>query len=321
MVAASLIDRLFLSLVRALSGTQAAEHLRTTADWLYPVGGRRNPAYKRWRYLLRSLMFLRATTDWLRFLFARPKLRAVLRHQPALAEKVHRPYLRKELSAAGRVAALTAHYGICLAHPSRDLLLTAAERETEIARFAGKDGEAFQITLGPPGTLQKEGELALKLIMSGKTLYRLAFSFLRADYGPAVFIGCLQGAPGSQETGERMRTATKALHGRRPRDMMIDTLQALAQALGASHVVACGRDQHIYRHRRKQRDFSQDYDKVWEEVGGARLSDGSYELPLVPVQRPLSEYPSKKRAAMARRHALERDVAAGICQRVLAIAA
>jgi len=134
---------------------------------------------------------------------------------------------------------------------------------------------------------------------------------------PALFVGCLQGSPDAA-TRDAIKDATKEMHGLRPRQLLLVALQAIARAYGLSAIVGVCDSQHIYRHWRKRREIMQSYDEMWLDLGAERQGDGMFELPLLHQPRPLADYPSNKRSAMAKRQALELQVTERILQTVAA---
>lgn len=303
----TLADSLLSSVFRLQAGKEAAGHLATVADWHYPLGSPETQRARRTRLYLRSLLYARSTACWLNFLWSSPALLEATRLNRDLAEKLHRPYMRKDLRSAERLALLESHYRFGISQLHADLLVTATLRDVALAELSGKSGRDFQLVLGPAGSLQKEGELRLRLECDGLVLLSLAFTLSEQAGRPVLLVGCLQGSPDAA-VRDAIRDATKELFSLRPRQLLLVALQAIAQAYGLTGIVGVCDRLHIYRHWRKRRDIMQSYDEMWQDLGGSRRTDGMFELPLAHQQRPLAEYPSNKRSAMARRQALERQL-------------
>lgn len=303
----SLADLLLLSAFRLRTGTETAGHLATVADWHYPLGSAQTQRQRRTRLYLRSLIHARSTACWLDFLWSAPALLEAARLNPDLAEKLHRPYMRKDLSAGERLALLLSHYRFGISQPHGGLLLSATLRDVPLAELHGKSGKGFQLMLGPAGSLQKEGELRLRLECGGLVLLSLAFTLSAQGKAPMLLVGCLQGSPGPA-VRDAIRDATKELFGLRPRQLLLVALKAIARAYGLSGIVGISDRLHVYRHWRKRRQIMQSYDEMWQDLGGTRRADGLFELPLMHQPRALTDYPSNKRSAMARRQALEQQL-------------
>jgi uncharacterized protein VirK/YbjX len=259
--------------------------------------------------LLRSLTHLGPTMRVLNCLWDSKPLLALLRQHPYLAEKVHRPYSYKSLDANARAGNLISHYAFVLRQPGAHLLLAAMQADAALAEFTGKSGAAYRLLLGSARNLPKEGELVLRLECEGFTLLKTAFTCCDRDGVPTLLIGCWQGnnCPTSRD---RMRDATRDLWGLRPRDLLFTGMQAVAAACGLQGMAGIGNAQHIYRHWRKRRAIVQSYDAIWTDMDGTEGPDGLFSLPLEHHRRPLNAYPSNKRGAAARRHALEDQVLA-----------
>jgi uncharacterized protein VirK/YbjX len=286
----------------ALSGGRwpLLDLIRTAADGLYPASGQGRSRKLRYRFYLRCLLYFSATRDWLKFLASEPRLAALLEAAPFLAEKIHRPYYRPDYVARQRLEHLKAHYTLALAHPLGQHLIEALKQPVPLAEFVGKDGSVHQILLAEKDAFRHEGELALRISKDGVGLYHLAFSFTGTAAAPQLNIGCMQG-PRPRLGRTAVRDLTKNLHGLWPHKLLLLAAQTLAQAYGAQRIVAVGSQLHLYRHIRKRRAIAQDYDALWEPLGGRRLAHGEYELPLQMPLKSAQEYPSHKRAEAKRR--------------------
>ena len=307
----STLDRCLLLAIQLLAGRSATERLVTVANWHYPLVDSQAPRIRRSRLYFRSLIFLSSTRRWLTFIFDNPAMtQAAVRNQD-LIEKIHRPYLSKQLSCQEREALLQSHYTFCESHPHGPVLLAASLANIELAEVIGKSGAKFKLALMPSGALQKEGELTVQCAADGLALFQLAFSVGRSDAARCLFIGCLQSSP-DERAKEKIREATKEMHGLRARNLALIAIQAIAGAYGIQRIFAVSDKQHIYRHWRKRRQIMQNYDDMWLDLGGAAASNGMFELPLQHVQRALSEYPSNKRSGISKRHALELHITQAI---------
>lgn len=303
----SLTDRLLLSVFGLKAGKESAGRLATVADWHYPLESPDTPRPRRTRLYLRSLIYARSTACWLDFLWSSPAMLEAARRNPDLAEKLHRPYMRKDLSAGERLALLVSHYRFGLSQPHGSLLVLATLRDEPLAELCGKSGKRFRLVLGPAGSLQKEGELRLRLECDGLLLLSLAFSLSAQGTAPLLFVACLQGNPDAA-VRDAIRDATKELFGLRPRQLLLVALQAIARAYGLSGIVGICDRLHIYRHWRKRRQIMQSYDEMWQDLGTTRRADGLFDLRLLHQPRPLTDYPANKRSAMAKRQALEQQL-------------
>lgn len=186
------------------------------------------------------------------------------------------------------------------------------------------NGGALDVVLAPGRGLGREGELELHLFFSGQVLLRAAFSVLpvallggadKADNADkaaapdpaasrAMVIGCVQGSVGR---GDEMKALTHAAHRARPKALLLDALQALAEAWQIGRIVGVATRSHVYgRYRSLSRRVGMDYDAMWQELGAEQRSAHHWELPLQPQLRADEAVPSKKRAEHRRRCELRR---------------
>ena len=262
--------------------------------------------WRRCRFLIRTLWYGRTSARWFAFLDANAFQRRLTRLQPEWAEKLHRPYRRYDLSAAARLDCLVAHGRAIERLGWQRFVLGLSTQPLTIARFIGKDDVERRLELGHDGQFMKEGGLCLHLCCGAQRLYSAAFSLLGASV-LTLDIGCLQG-PDDPAARDLVRSTTKALHGLRPRDLMLTALKALAQAVAAPTLVGVTGSRHVYRHWRKRRPFAFDYDSFWTEHAGRQRDDGDFELSSVCAHKPIDQLPSNKRAEARRRQALVADI-------------
>ncbi|NTV10013.1 MAG: DUF535 domain-containing protein [Zoogloea sp.] len=310
----SFVQRFLLTLLARRRGAPTARRAWRHAWRMYGPRGENDTA-RGARFLARSLWYGTQSQGWYAELDGEPWLRGFVRRYPVLSEKLHRPYSRADLKTQQRFEALAAHYRLSREHGWQTVLSGLLTGSLTLATFRGKSDEDLSITLELPGQFSKEGELVVHLVHQGVRICSAAFALRMQPEGLAIDLGCLQGLPG-EEAKETVRLLTKACHGARPKPLVIEALRAIGEATGARDLLAVAHLRHIYRNRRKQRSFAFDYDGFWEEIGGSRLPDGDFRLPLVRTPRPLSEIPSKKRAEATRREALVADVRGQIIMRL-----
>ena len=301
-------------------------HLIRTAPRVYPEFGWREQ-YARLKYCVRGLLTPFCTQRWFALL-ERPELTGLTRAHPFVFSKLQRPYLRLGLPTHGRLAVLQAHYGF------------VAERLSAEAREQVLAGPGVRLT-GPSldetgrlglwlvhRDLEKEGDLSLCLREEDAAPPLFILTFCLAAHGPhstEAFIGGLQGRRARTEP-ERVRLmqrvveVTRAMHGLRPKALLLFALQQLAQAWRVTRLRAVGDATHVYRSLRKRRTIAASYDEFWSECGGQRTADGSFDLPLIAEERDLSGLKPTKRALYRRRYAWLDEVAREIRQTAMAAA-
>jgi uncharacterized protein VirK/YbjX len=181
-------------------------------------------------------------------------------------------------------------------------------------------GQRARIRLGSDAQFRKEGEISLFLELEGVAgaITGTAFS-VEEGSGWVALVGGFQGRKGGDE--DTIKLATKAMHGLRPKNLMVWLLQELAQTLGIAVLHGVGNEVQVYRSRMNQpwvptRDIRFDFDALWEEVGGVQDSDGWFRLPLQTPRRAADEIKPNKRSMYAKRYAFLDELSMQLQQRL-----
>lgn len=293
---------------------QFARRLAQTSVLIHPGRG---PSYwsKRLKFWARGMIFQAENREWFSYL-ERPEMAALARQHPCLYHKLQRPYLNCRLTQRQRRLYLEQHYSFMLSRFSRLMLhRICGEPGLFLAALPPVDQENYELRLAFSG-LQKEGDLILTLRnqANGHTLFTLAFSIIHDDpLGGEIFIGALQG---NKEVNERERvvTITRALHGLRPKALLLFALQQLAQQWKIAGLRATSDDAHIYRHWQKRRDLASSYDEWWLESGGQLADDGNFDLPPRFVPRDIAKIKANKRGLYRHRYHMLEDLARQMAQ-------
>src|SRR5205085_10943663 len=129
----------------------------------------------------------------------------------------------------------------------------------------------FQVVLDQPRWFMREGQFAINLFLNETRLYSLVFSLFRDGDVLTAFIGAIQGRD-IEGILEEYRDLTKAAHGMRPRDLLIEIFRFFGQAIGLTRILAVsdGSCQHRsnYYGGSASRKISTDYNEIWEDRGG-----------------------------------------------------
>ena len=160
------------------------------------------------------------------------------------------------------------------------------------------------LSLDQPIWFMREGSLTLNLFLGDFRAYTLAFSlYQNAEGGREIVVGSVQGR-NTDEALEMYRAITKALFGLRPRDFLHRMLSVIAKWFGAGRIMAVSQAARHHQHRyfADQKTFPNDYDEIWAELGGIRLDDEFFELPLSPERRSLDLIKAKKRSMYRKRY-------------------
>ncbi len=268
------------------------------------------------KYWLRACLQGDAHARWMHFLRSQQSLRAMVAARPHLLWKLQRDYLQAGLPLRLKLAWLMQHHGWALqALPAAALHALHTDAGFMLAELPLPEG-LLQLDLGSSERFAKEGEWVLRLQLAGHQIAALAFTVHHDPTEPCVHIGCLQG---SDRAGQRdaVRDATKALHGLRPKQAVMTALYALMGALGVGQVQAVGNTSHVYQAKWRRRDrIAADYDGFWTELGGHPGAGGGWRLPARLARKALADVPSKHRAQLRRRQALEDLLVAQIGERL-----
>lgn len=261
-----------------------------------------------WRHRALLARFARSPTN--------PRLRDALTDAPHTLGVVLWPYVHAGWEPAQRVEAIDRHYR-CLTGRRAGLHLLTGDRRD----LAHLDDVApgLLLTLDRPRWFQREGELVFSLCDGSERLYSVAFVLSPDADGLTATIGAVQGSS-APDILDRYRELTKALHGQRPRDFLLDAFRMLCSAIGVTALravgEACRHHRHPYMGRQPDVEFGNSYDAFWAEQEGVPGDDGFWRLPLARSVRSLEDIASKKRALYRRRYAflddLEARIAAGV---------
>jgi len=262
---------------------------------------------RRWRKLLyfvwMAIRNRRSCRDWYHFLDSAP-IQPFLFVYPALPLKPLKPYLSLSLDINERIRVI-----------QDSLLLLARHWESFQHIIGGRNPAIATIDLGPGGTVslcleynqQKEGEMSLLLRMAdGRVAVISSFAFDRGPDGKYVMrIGRIQGV----KDHELLRSLEKAMHGLRPKSLMLFASQELARTFDIKEIFGVSNANQVYRKKvlipiPGLRNLSFDYDGFWREAGGTLDPDGWFRLPPSLEKRNISEIKPNKRSMYNKRYTM-----------------
>ncbi|MGT3349361.1 VirK/YbjX family protein [Yersinia enterocolitica] len=281
------------------------------------LGGSWQKSQFRLKFIARTLISPKLTFNLLGVLVKQPFLNSMLRAQPDLPCKLHRPYLANTLNNRQKLEVLQAHFQLenqCIPELlRRNYLHHSPYKLTELT---GKNEEKYSIYLGVIPKLNKEGEITLMLANEQQqTLALLTFSLTYYQNQKTLFIGGLQGADNETPHSE-IHACTKACHGLFPKRLVLEATCCLAELMGITQIIAVGNATHVYqnwRYRAKKRDkLHADYDNFWVSLGGEQCSEGHFNLPARIARKPIENIASKKRAEYRRRYQLLEQLENGL---------
>lgn len=172
--------------------------------------------------------------------------------------------------------------------------------------------EGYRLTLDQPSWLSRDGLLTLSLWVGSDRYFSLSF-VLGSEKGHLVaHVGGLQGR--SEEGAlEVYRALTKAAHGMRPRDLLIELFRIVCEEAGVRVIFAASSTTHYhrslyYRLFKRIESPAMNYDTAWSDRGGVLRPDGLFELKPGFHLRNLDDVPAKKRSMYRNRQGMLCDL-------------
>jgi uncharacterized protein VirK/YbjX len=275
------------------------------------AGGKMQAMKRRLKFKLRQSLF-RSELAGVQQYFESHRLTPLLEREPSLSLKCTRAYLWTGLNAQQRMAGQLAFFEWLQTKFSLQFVLSFFETERVSIGKIQHGGADFDIMLGPARGLGREGELMVTLHINGTLLMRSSISVLPlpvlglSGTGHAMFVGGFQGV---SNTKDLIKQATQALERTKPSYLLLNALQAMAQAWGLKGIVGVADKQHAYAsYFSLAKRINMSYDELWQQFGAIeKTGQGQWRLPLVWEPRPEHEVESKKRSALKRRNAMRQQ--------------
>ena len=261
------------------------------------------PALKRRAKLLYDMARARPwLSRWMKQAGPNALLRRRIERNPQLLGFVTWPYIHAGWPADRRFDALSEHLRVV-----DELYPWLALDEGERIEVLSLEGLAPGLSLEVDSEFWfiREGWLAFNLFLHGDRLMSIAFSLAREQGGLVARVGAIHGSnrPNALEVS---RQVTRTLHGLRPRDFALKLFQLFLGAMGVAQLLCVADENRHHRHAyfgpRAAQALRMNYDEVWQENGGQRLSSGFFRLPISPAAKPLHDVPTRKRAMYRRRY-------------------
>ena len=226
------------------------------------------------------------------------------------------PYQNAGWDTAERLDRISAH------HAEIDRLgppLGFAVTERLVLADLGDIHPGAALVLDQPHWFIREGGLTLNLFVGSFRAYSLSFSFFRHDGALAVYIGGVQGRNDDRAL-DLYRDLTRAFHGIRPRDLLIECLRMLARHWGVAEIHAVSDAARHHRHpyfgALQGKQTGQDYDLIWQDRGGVPIAGGSHRLPLGAERRAIEDIKPNKRSMYRQRYAFLEALETGMTARL-----
>lgn len=263
--------------------------------------------FRQVRVLMYALLNPLAARIWLRALTTNALLADIAAHNRRFLERPFHCFAQVNMPAHARAELLCGHFRIVRELFGEDLvrrLYVNSEYVTlaSIGRYA--------LVVSEPVRCWREGLLtvAWRDTCEHVDLAWSTISFESLSSGKrGALIGGLQGPAGAD--GERVREATRACHGLRPKAAVMEAIGEFCRMATVDTLTGVTKKTHVSAATAVQ--FSADYDGFWRELGGVEV-EGRFVLPLRPHHRDISEVPSKRRAEFRRRQTLIAELLAQI---------
>ena len=274
---------------------------------VYQAGSRRSQLKRHLRWATAAALRPEASLNWFSF-HEDPAHAGFVAANPRLVFRAMTSYMSVRWNLARRTRVIMDTYGFIA---RRGGLLAEALQRPEgavLARLDLERGVQARIRLCSDAQFRKEGELSVFLEMEGLEGSVTGMALSLEQEGEWVLrIGGMQGRKGGEE--ETIKLLTKAMHGLRPKNLMVLLAQELALVLGIAAIRGVGNRIQVYRARLNhpfmpKRNIRFDFDSLWSEVGGVELPDGWFGLPLTTARRGPDEIKPNKRSMYAKRYAL-----------------
>ena len=238
---------------------------------------------------------------------------------PLLVFKPMRVYLSAQWNLKQRTKVMRDTYGFILwkGGAIREALLRQEGEGVVLATFPLGDLGPGEICLGFDNRFRKEGEftVSLQCPQRGGRVSSLSFALAWPSNGLVLYAGCVQGRNEGDE--DLMKALGKAMHGLRPKALVVFAAQELCRAIGVREFLGAGNS--IQVHRRKHfihlewaHALTFDYDGFWSELGGQRMPDGWFYLPRKARRRTRDEIKPNKRGMYTKRYAMMDELATQI---------
>ena len=267
--------------------------------------GERKKLKRHLRWAALAVLREASVQGWFAFL-DEPVIRPFVQANPRLAFRPMGTYMSRRWDWSRRFKVIRDTYVFVNAKGGVFQEAMLREAGLLLARIPLEKAGTLNLRMRADAQFRKEGEIGVCLELDGLagSVSSFACSLERGPAGWTCFVGALQGRKGGDE--ETIKLATKAMHGLRPKALMVFAAQEVARSLRVAHLLGVGNDIHVARGRilGPGKKILFDYDDLWTEAGGERQPDGWFRLPLKAARRTGDEIKPNKRSMYAKRYAL-----------------
>lgn len=257
---------------------------------------------KKFKLLIRSILFFRKTAEWYNYIAHSPLLSALVLKQKGLIEKPHKYYLRLDSTIEQRLKNIIDHYSIFTNLFDSDFVeQTLLKEGIKLGKLQITPDDVFELTLSVADDECKEGELAIRFHkLNELELSVIRFSLLPFKDGIMLYIAAIQGPKGCNSR-EKVKDACKTLNGLSPNRIVLESCLAFARHIQVRQILVVSDKQQVFKNKHTKY-FS--YDAFCSELGGVLTNDGDYRIPLFIDRKKWEHTPTKRRAKYRRQHNL-----------------
>ncbi|QBQ97273.1 VirK/YbjX family protein [Paraburkholderia pallida] len=260
--------------------------------------------FRRARVLMYALLNPFAARIWLKALTTNALLADIAARNRRFLERPFHCFAQADMRARERAELLCGHFRVLRELFGEDLVRRLYLKSEHVTLASSG---RYALVVSEPVRCWREGLLtvAWRDVFERVDLAWATISFERhAQSGKrSALIGGLQGPAGADR--ERVREATRACHGLRPKAAVMEAVSELCRMARTDALTGVTKKTHVSAATTVR--FDADYDGFWRELGGIE-ADGRFVLPLRPYHRDISEVPSKRRAEFRRRQTLIADL-------------
>jgi uncharacterized protein VirK/YbjX len=223
-------------------------------------------------------------------------LARALAERPVLAGAVVWPYICSRWKVGTSLEKIAEHFG---AIEAMQCLLDFPSHENINLIDLSERYPGLSVKLDQARWFVREGLLVINLFQAEQRIYSLAFSFAFEEGKIVAYIGAIQGVD-AEGIKQLYKELGKHFHGMRPKVLLVELFRIFCRCLKVYRIYAVNENA---RHHRSsyfgEAIFStifQNYDSMWESVGGVAVDENFYALALESPFDNLTEAPIRKHA-------------------------
>lgn len=246
-------------------------------------------------FFLRSLLFYDKTIKWLDFIDNIYKKYELGDAPWNLVGLPIRAYVSHNLTLSTRLKLLHDHYSLIEQNFSKLIVKNILEKKPiRLSTLISKDDIEYHFELCTLDRYWREGGLTIYLTdNSGDVLTTLTFSFGKNT----IMIGGLQGTALGKS---KIVHITRKMGGLRPKHALLECCYEIANHLKIETIIGVSNKNHVFN--KQEGKINASYNEFWKEIGGFKMKDSNYKLPLALAKRSFEEVPQKKRKDWLIRH-------------------